>query len=165
MSDQKGAFNNSKKVSVICLFVYAYTSKISTLFHTHKAQFFSASRGCNFMAKGNKCKVYISKLILLQVMVKFEGERGTEKSLYWGQFFWQVIIFPGFYTCNDIRLLFLWTPTEAWQDLHDRQCRPLKKKWKYRENIMVALRLVQSIQNTLSLAKMGDHNTHLSKGP
>ena len=82
MSDQKGAFNNFKKVSVIRLFVYAYTSKISTLFHTHKVQGFSASRGCNFMAKGNKCKVYLSKLILLQATVKFEGERGTEKSLY-----------------------------------------------------------------------------------
>ena len=35
------------------------------------------------MAKGNKCKVYISKLISLQVMVKFEGERGGdgEKSI------------------------------------------------------------------------------------
>ena len=51
------------------------------------------------MAKGNKRKVYISKLILLQVMVKFEGERGGgRKKVYTEGNFFDKLLFSQDFT-------------------------------------------------------------------
>ena len=167
MSDQKGAFNNSKKVSVIRLFVYAYTSKISTLFHTHKAQFFfQPAEGVILWQKATNVRFiyrnwYYYKLWSnLKAKGGGDGKKSILRAIFLTSYYFPRILhlqwYPPPFLVNSYRGL----TGLAWSSMP-----PFEKKWKYRENIMVALRLVQSIQNTLSLAKMGDHNTHLSKGP